>query len=272
MKKIAVILSVYKNDELFAFQKCINSLLHQSYQGRVDVWIQFDGQVKKEIRSFLEEVNTGNIFVNKREINRGLAYSLNELLEKLLEQDYEYIARMDADDICTEERLQLQVEYMENHSDIDICGGAIEEMDEHEYSRMVVNYPLEHDKMCLFFGRRNPIAHVTAMFRKSYFEKAGLYPTDTNKDEDTMFWLKGFKNGCKFANIEQVLVRVRVSDDFYKRRNGFAKSYGDFKNRCCIIRELHLPSINYFFAFVRFCIFVIPIPGVTHLAYKLLRN
>lgn len=35
--------------------------------------------------------------------------------------------------------------------------------------------------------------HPTVMFRRSYFEKAGLYPEDTYFGEDTMMWAKGFK-------------------------------------------------------------------------------
>lgn len=46
--------------------------------------------------------------------------------------------------------------------------------------------------MKCFFGKRNPLAHMSVIFRKSYFHKAGLYPVDTDKDEDTIFWLNGF--------------------------------------------------------------------------------
>ena len=34
--------------------------------------------------------------------------------------------------------------------------------------------------------------HPTVMFRRSYFEKAGLYPEDTYFGEDTMMWAKRF--------------------------------------------------------------------------------
>lgn len=70
---------------------------------------------------------------------------------------------------------------------------------------------------------------MSVIFRKSYFHKAGLYPVDTDKDEDTIFWLNGFLSGCKFANIDEVLVRVRVNKDFYLRRNGLSKSLSDLK-------------------------------------------
>ena len=86
-----------------------------------------------------------------------------------------------------------------------------------------------------------------------------------------MFRLKGFLSVCVFANIAEVLVRVRVNDDFYRRRNGFDKSWGDFKNRCAIIRSLKLSPIDYFFAFGRFLFFILPMPWLMRLAYRYLR-
>ncbi len=270
MNKLAVVLSVYKNDKLEFFQPCMESLLGQTFS-RADIWIQFDGAVSEQIETYLAKLDGEHLFVRKRAENKGLACSLNELLEEVLQKDYRYIARMDADDICFEDRFLRQIEFMEAHPQIDICGGYIEEMNETGTPTGIVKYPLEQEAMKAFFGRRNPLAHVSAMFRRSYFDKAGLYPTDTNKDEDTMFWLQGFLSGCVFANIDEPLVHVRVNDDFYCRRNGFAKSWGDLKNRCTIIRSLRLSPVDYLLAFGRFLFFLIPIPWLTRLAYRYLR-
>ncbi|MCM1150501.1 MAG: glycosyltransferase [Alistipes sp.] len=270
MSALAVILSVYKNDKIEYFQPCIESLLNQTYSG-ADIWIQFDGVVSDSIGTYLAGLNNEHIFVRKRSENRGLACSLNELLGEVLQKEYRYIARMDADDECMPDRFRRQIEFMEAHPQCDICGSFIEETDESGASAGVVEYPLEHDAMKAFFGRRNPLAHMSVMFRRSYFDKAGLYPTDTNKDEDTMFWLKGFLSGCVFANVGVSLVRVRVNDDFYCRRNGFAKSWADMKNRCIIIRSLSLSPLNYLLAFGRFLFFSFPMPRLTRLAYRYLR-
>lgn len=269
-KKLAVILSVYKNDRPLEFEWCIRSLLEQTYQ-KIDIWIQFDGKVDPAIESFLQTLDKGSIYVRKRLENKGLAFSLNELLAEVLQHGYAYIARMDADDLCLPERFEHQIDYLESHPDVDIVGGYIREIDEHGKGIALVRYPLVHEEMKCFFGKRNPLAHMTVVFRKSYFMKAGLYPTHTHKDEDTMFWLQGFLSGCVFANINKVVVNVRVTSDFYRRRAGWEKSFSDFKNRCTIIRSLHLSSRNYLFAFGRFVLFVCPFPRVIHVAYKFLR-
>lgn len=57
--------------------------------------------------------------------------------------------------------------------------------------------------------------HPTVMFRRSYFEKAGLYPENTYFGEDTMMWAKGFKAGCQFANLPEYLLKFRLDPNFF---------------------------------------------------------
>lgn len=269
MKKIVVIMSVYKNDELLHLQECVKSILSQTYPD-FDLHIQLDGKISETCENYLDSLTDKRIFKYSREENRGLAYSLNELLERVLPMKYEYVARMDADDICVKDRFEKQMEYMELHPEIDIAGSMLEEFYEDGSSKQI-RYPIGHEEMKAFFGRRNPLAHMTVLFRKSYFEKAGGYPENTNKDEDTMLWLNGFLTGCIFANIGEPLVKVRVNNDFYCRRNGFSKSWSDLKNRCIIIHSLKLSPANYVFAFGRFFFFILPMPWLTKLAYRYLR-
>ncbi len=272
MNKLAVIVSLYKNDKFKYFKKSVDSILGQTYRN-FDLFIQCDGMVEEDCRNYILSLEDKRIHFRERNENRGLARSLNELLtEEVLPQKYEYIARMDADDICVENRFEQQVLFLEENPMIDIMGGFIDEIDENDNFIQKVTYPTNHNDMKDFFGKRNPLAHMTVMFRKSYFEKAGIYPEDTNLDEDTMFWFKGFKNNCMFANIPEVMVRVRVNSDFYGRRNGFKKSYSDFKNRAKIIRGLNLSFVNYFWAMGRFVLMSLPFSNLTEIMYKKMRK
>jgi hypothetical protein len=122
-----------------------------------------------------------------------------------------------------------------------------------------------------FFKKRVPIANVTSFFRKSFFEKAGLYPESGHiANEDSLMWLKGFKSGCKFANIDYIGVRVRVSKDFFNRRRGFKKIWYDFKNRLKINKELNYGFDAYIYAVGMLIINLLP-PSLKKLAYKYLR-
>ena len=86
---------------------------------------------------------------------------------------------MDADDIALPDRFEKQIAYLEAHPEVDMVGGAINEIDENGNDRgKTTRYPCESDLCRAFFAKRNPVAHPTVMFRRSFFEKAGWeYPT-----------------------------------------------------------------------------------------------
>ena len=270
MKKIAVIISVYKNDTLQNLQEALHSLYEQTFTA--DIFVQQDGHVQKEVAVYLDDELQKKkiVYMGKRNENKGLAYSLNELLSILLEKGYEYIARMDADDISLPHRFEKQYRFMQNNKDIDVVGGYIEEFSINASYNKIVHYPLIHKEMYHFFEKRVPLAHVSAFFRRSFFEKAGLYPTSSPTNEDTLLWMKGFQAGCKFANIPEVMVRVRVSEAFFGRRGGMKKAWSDFNDRMKVINTLRYNTSAYFYALILFIVNIAP-PKIKKFLYKRLR-
>ena len=43
-------------------------------------------------------------------------------MDILKEMDVEYVARMDADDVCIPQRFERQIQYLDSHPEIDILG------------------------------------------------------------------------------------------------------------------------------------------------------
>jgi len=258
MKQIAVALSVYKNvlpEELTA---CLESIYLQSMQA--DLFVKVDGEVPEELWNMLkQDYDSGKIaYLDYRKENLGIARSFNELFKIILERGYPYIARMDSDDIMVLQRLKKQYNFMENHPDIDVVGGYIEEIGEEIAYKKTVMYPLQHHEMFVFFSKRVPMANVTTFFRKSFFGKAGLYPTESPTNEDTLFWMNGFAAGCRFANIPEVLVDVRISKDFFGRRGGWQKAWSDFRDRVKVIRTLRYNKSAYLYAMGIFFVNISP--------------
>lgn len=261
-------MSVYARDRKEYLCEAIESVQHED----VDIFIQLDGKVPQEIVRYLDELFEEKkiVYLGKREQNFGLAYSLNQLIEIVLKRGYTYIARMDADDISTKERFARQLAFMEHNRDIDVCGGYILEKGEEFGYEKIVQYPLFHEEMFRFFSKRVPLAHVTAFFRRSFFEKAGLYPTESPTNEDTLMWMKGFKQGCRFANIPEVLVEVRVGPGYFGRRGGIVKAWSDFRDRVKVIRTLGYNFSSYIYAFALFIVNISPAP-IKKILYKRLR-
>ena len=112
----------------------------------IDVIIGVDGAVDKLMADSIASYEVdGSVRVIRFSENRGLAAVLNDLIEISKEEGYGYLARMDADDICTKERMKLQLAYLKNHPEVDVVGGTIEEIDgESNLRGKKVSYPLSH--------------------------------------------------------------------------------------------------------------------------------
>ena len=273
MEKVAVILPVYKNDKVPYIKLSFNSILKQTYSD-IHLYVGVDGPVGEDLDACLKEFETvENVSICWFHENRGLAIVLNELFDVCFKQGYEYIARMDADDISMPERIEKQVAYMDAHQDIDVIGGAIEEIDENSERRgKTIFYP-EGPKDCYnFFARRNPHAHPAVLFRKSFFDKAECkYRPEYRQNQDTMLWLDGMKKGTQHANLQDVVLRFRFTNSlFKKRRNGWAFAKKQFSDRLIINRELGYGVCANIFGFLMFCMLVSP-PWVKKIAYKVFR-
>ncbi len=272
MTRLAVIQSIYKNDKPEYLTQSLISILHQSYQDYT-YYIGIDGPIENNLREVLDTISDSRIIIVENKENKGLAYCLNDLLMKCKANGYEFIARMDSDDIAVIERFKKQLDYLERHSEIDMVGGAINEIDENGNNRgKITRYPCEPDACRKFFAKRNPVAHPTVMFRRSFFEKVGWkYPTDFVRNEDTRLWYEGYKHGCVIANLPDVLLNFRITNNMFKqRRNGrkFAKSQLDLRK--LIAKDLDYGNMAYIYAYAMYLLMICP-SWILKLAYKILR-
>lgn len=269
---IAVIMSIYKNDTLDYVRQSVDSILNQTYNNII-FYIVYDGPVSADIDSYLTINEDKRLRIFRRERNLGLAHSLNELLELVKKENYQFIARMDADDVAMKDRFEKQISYLNSHPEVDMVGGAINEIDETGNPRgKITKYPSDPSDCRAFFAKRNPVAHPTVMFRRRFFDKAGWeYPTDYMRNEDTRLWHEGYKHGCLIANIPDVVLNFRMTDSmFTQRRNGreFAKS--QLKLRKLIAKDLGFGVKAYIYAYFTYILMISP-SWVLKIAYKVLR-
>lgn len=270
MNKICVLLTVYKNDSVVYLKKSVGSILGQSLQD-FHIYIGVDGPVGEELDECLRELEQNfNVTIVRFKTNRGLACMLNDLIAICKNEGYACYARMDADDISVQDRFEKQVAYLEEHPDVDVVGGAIEEIDGEDQLRgKHVEYPLTHEECRKFFRYRDPLAHPAVMFRARYFEKvANGYRNEYRKNQDTMLWFDGFMNGCVFANLKNTVLHFRVNDDFYNRRNGWNRAKQMLRDRLKINKALGYDITANMFAVAMFFMTVSP-SWVKKLLYKI---
>ena len=260
-REIAVLLPVYKNDKVEYLKQALESISSQTYPNK-KLYIGVDGPIGEDLKSCLQgfEECTQKCCVIYFPENRGLAAVLNDLLQYCREDGIEFIARMDADDIALPNRLEMQMNYLLMYPEVDVVGGAIEEINEQsERNGKRVEYPLTNEACRKFFRYRDPLAHPAVMFRKSFFDKAKGYRNEYRKNQDTMLWFDGFRNNCVFANLKDTVLLFRVTDDFYKnRRNGWKRAKRMLKDRFMINSVLHYDISAYLFSFAMFVITLTP--------------
>lgn len=230
---MVVLMSVYKNDNPAHLRLSVDSILNQTYRDFL-LLIGVDGAIGDDLSETLRSYD-GNAKVKMFWFseNRGLTAVLNNLLEEGKKMQPNFIARMDADDISHTDRFEKQVRYLHENPELDVIGGAIEEMEyDGSLNGKVIQYPLSHQECFDFFATRNPLAHPAVMFRASFFDKVTSYNANYKKNQDTELWYRAFKAGCKFGNLKDVVLTFRVSKDMYKRRGGtkFAKEVLKLRN------------------------------------------
>lgn len=229
-KTISVIMSLYKNDVVEYVRLSVESILNQTFKD-FDLYLQYDGPIKPEVDEYLSALTDERVKIHRRAENKGLAQSLNDLLAIVMPMGYEFIARMDADDISMPERFEKQIAYFESHPEMECLGTWAVEItssgDEYYKKQM----PETHEGCLEQFRKRDCMIHPTVMFRRSYIEKAGLYALDTFFGEDTMMWAQGFAAGCKMGNVPEYLFRFRLDDNFFDRRRGWKYAKGIWQLR-----------------------------------------
>ena len=127
----------------------------------------------------------------------------------------EFVARMDADDVCEPERLAVQLEFLQRHPEVALVGSNLTIIDQGGRKLGERRYPASHDQIVRALPRFNPIAHPAVMFRKSLALAAGGYRADMYT-ADYDLWNRLHGRGYRLANLEQPLLRYRVHPEGMK--------------------------------------------------------
>lgn len=262
--KVAVLISVYKNDNFSSFKQSVESIVNQDISCPVHIYLGIDGNLNENINLYILKNKHlfYKVFHNKK--NVGLAYILNRLIDLL--EDEHYIFRMDSDDIAYSNRFSLQISYLEQNKDIDICGTYINEIYLDNDLNIIKKYPLSHSSILKSIHKSSPFAHPSVCFRKSIFSNGIRYSTRYHLNEDIDLWFTLLLSGYHMSNIPYVLLDYSMSSSFFVRR-GLIKSYNEFI--CYLIGIYKLNGLTYklIFPFFRLIIRLLP-SFITKFIYK----
>lgn len=215
MKKADVALCCYNDAN--SLIKAIESVLQQKFLGIF--FIVDDGSVDHTPAILQKFQENPQIEVITNEKNEGLASSLNKIISK---SKADYIARIDADDEMLSNRLQLQVEYLENNKEVSVLGSNAKFVDNSKtlFSSLPLNYAEVSDAL----RRYNCLLHPTVMFRRKTVKFVQGYDVTFRRCQDYELWLKLCRHSFKLENLNQVttIINVRknrswrsITDEFF---------------------------------------------------------
>ena len=237
----SVIMPFYKGDNAAHFSAALQSLYKQTLRADEVVLIQ-DGPVTPELTAVLKAWQSKMPEINHVELkeNQGLSSALNAGINAA---KHEWLARMDADDICKPNRFEKQLALIHRDESIAILGSWITEFDENMDVEIATRkLPETHAEILRYAQWRCPFNHMTVMYRKSVLQELGLYKNYGAVGDDYELWARFLMNGHRSGNIQEVLVDARTGKDFFgKRRRGWKY----FKNEVREINDLYrLKMIN----------------------------
>jgi hypothetical protein len=145
------------------------------------------------------------LHVNER--NLGHTPSLNIGLRKCRG---EYVARMDADDLCWPGRFAKQVAYLDAHPDVGILGGAYRVIDGADRPGSIVEQPADDESIRWLSMTKNPFHHPTVVLRRVVLAAAGAqFDERFGANQDYELWDRLLRL-TRAANLTEPVLDYRI--------------------------------------------------------------
>lgn len=214
MTKTVVILPVYKKDNPLFFDAAVKSILHQSVD--VDLYICQDGRLTESLEKLCYAYPNDRVKIIQSKENRGLPTILNKGIKIALDQGYDYIARMDADDISDPKRMEKQITYLCENKEVHVLGTNATLIN--DQGDCIGKKDLKHEVFFKDLKYNCELVHPSVMFRRSFFLKFGFYDESLLKSQDYELWLRSSKNGAIIRNLSMHLMQFRYEPNIISRR------------------------------------------------------
>ena len=238
MEIISVLLCTY-NEPLKYLKLSIESILSQTYTN-IQLIIVNDNPKREDmadlLASYAREDSRIKYIVNSSNI--GLVGSLNIGLKNAVG---EFIARMDADDIATRDRLEKQLEFLKIKN-YDLVGCNAIKIDEDGKEIGCLNVPTAFEKIKEYQLYGGCVLHPTWLVKREVFEKLKGYRS-VYACEDFDFILRAIQNGFKIGNMPTYGL-------YYRIRTGSVSSKANIRQKLTMYylidngAYLNVPSVE----------------------------
>ncbi|MDC3343064.1 glycosyltransferase [Pseudomonadales bacterium] len=244
--RFSVLMCVCGQDDIQQFRVALESITLDQTLLPDEIVLVVDGRVDPAVISIINEIIDKTVISHhllRNEVCMGLAYSLNRGLQYC---SSDWVARMDADDIAMPERFSKQISYLSKNDSVAVLGSSVREFGNvrSERDKVAITDSTQIRKSLKF---RNPINHPSCVFNRQKVLSVGGYPI-FEKNQDYGLWILMAAKGYKLSNLKEVLLKFRISDNFYTKR-GIRLLKHDF-SVLSLLRKSDLISLTMFCSLV----------------------
>ncbi len=248
--KVSFVMGVYNDSN--TIEETLDSIINQTYSN----WelIVCDDGSKDNTLDILERYikKHNNIKLLKNIENKGLAFSLNRCIDS--SAGY-YIARIDSDDVCMSNRLETQINAI-NESGYNFVGSNALYFDSNGVWGKS-NVLLEVDRVNVYRG--NAFIHPSILIEKTALLNVNKYTvsSETYRTEDYDLWCKLYNSGYKGFNLSEYLIKYRLNKNAYNKRK-YKYRIDEFKLKIKWYKKMRLNKLNLIYAFKPLIVGIIP--------------
>lgn len=231
--RVTVLMAAYNAARYVAV--AVDSILDQTYRD-FELLIIDDGSKDDTACVLARYVHDPRVRVITLGKNEGLIHALNLGLS---EARGEYLARMDADDICLPRRLERQAKYLDQHAEVGVVGSAATRIDgDGRHIERMICFSGEPDAVAERLTRGIcPILHSSVMARTNLLRSLSGYRRDFPYAEDYDLWLRVSEvaairilpeqlicyrssvGGIRFTTVTEAVISHAYALDCHQRRN-----------------------------------------------------
>ncbi|MCL6583030.1 MAG: glycosyltransferase [bacterium] len=215
MPRVSVVMASYNHEKYVA--EAIQSALDQTYQD-IEIIITDDGSTDGTV-SQIKKFRDPRISLFCFEKNQGACVAIRTSLEKARG---EYIALLNSDDVFYPDKLEKQVSFLNDHSDIAAVFSHAQIIDEQGNDFVDVNHfyysifqqanRTRFEWLNHFFYHRNCLCHPSVLIRRKCYETIGYYDERYAQLPDFDFWIRLCMH-YEIHVLQEKLIKFRIRTD-----------------------------------------------------------
>ena len=203
------------HDDARFLREAIESVLGQTSSDLELIVV--DDASRDETAELLAGLDDHRLVVLRNQEQAGLATSLNRALDQATGR---YVARLDADDVASTERLERQLAWMKAKPELGVVGAGIRDVDATGQLGRVHLMPHGAGALRWHALFSSPFFHPTVLVDRELLERHALrYDPTFLESEDYDLWTRVFEF-AEGDNLREVLVNKRVHPGQASLRRG----------------------------------------------------